>query len=76
MTDASTSTSTQCVAREATMTHMTGNYLEALDQECLQQLVRALAHNHTGDEVCLSMMIIKSSSTQVCLVSRSTLKES
>ena len=42
LADASTSTSTQCVAREATMTDVTGNYLEALDQECLRETCKSV----------------------------------
>jgi len=69
--DASTSTSTQC---EVTMTDMTGSYLEALEQECLQATRRSIgkqsqwsqsAFEHDNNKVkfytglpCFSILLI------------------
>ena len=65
---ASTSKSTHCVSHEATMTDMTGSYLEALEQECLQATCRSLGTNSQWSQSAF-VMIIRSNSTLVFLVS-------
>ena len=59
--DTSTSTSTQCV--QATMTDMTGSYLEALEQECLHTTCRSISKQSQWSQSAVHCVIVMS---QLC----------
>ena len=59
--DASTSTSTQCV--QATMTDMTGSYLEVLEQECLHATCRSIGKQSQWSQSAVHCVIVMS---QLC----------
>ena len=59
--DTSTSTSTQCV--QATMTDMTGSYLEALEQECLHTTCRSIGKQSQWSQSAVHCVIVMS---QLC----------